>query len=100
MGIGLAGAGAGVRARCGTGGITIGVRGILGTVIIVETGDPARTGMIGMIELIGTKEMGLREDMGVLSGAGVLLGTEARSAELELSSGIEKGRRGSDMIYK
>lgn len=100
MGIGLAGAGAGVRARCGTGGITIGVRGILGTVIIAEMGDPARTGMIGMIELIGTKEMGLREDMGVLSGAGVLLGTEARSAELELSSGIEKGRRGSDMIYK
>lgn len=95
VGIGLAGAGAGVRARCGTGGITIGVRGILGTVIIAEMGDPARTGMIGMI---GMKEMGLREDMGVLSGAGVLLGTEARSAELELSSGIEKGRRGSDMI--
>lgn len=92
MGIGLVGAGAGVRARCGTGEITIGVRGILGTVIIAETGDPARTGMIGM------KEMGLREGMGVLSGAGVLLGTEARSAELELSSGIEKGRRGSDMI--
>ena len=95
VGIGLAGAGVGVRARCGIGGITIGVRGILGTVIIVETGDPARTGMIGMIELIGMKEMGLREDM---SGAGVLLGTEARNAELELSSGIEKGRRGSDMI--
>lgn len=74
----------------------IGVRGNIRTVITAAMGGAeAGSGTISTREM---EEVG--GGMGARGGAAVRLGKGARSVEPGLSSGIERGKRGSDLKVK